>query len=73
MVELHKINGASVFVNPDLIRLIEKTPDTVLTFIDGEKLMVRDLPDEIVEKIVRYRQRYATPSGVLADTQGMKG
>jgi flagellar protein FlbD len=59
MIELHKLNGVSVFVNPDLIRTVEKTPDTILTFTDGEKLMVRDTPDEIVEKIVHLKRRYA--------------
>jgi flagellar protein FlbD len=69
MIELHKINGAPVFVNPDLIRLIEKTPDTVLTFTDGEKLMVRDKPDEIVEKVVRFRRRCAVGFECV-DTKG---
>jgi flagellar protein FlbD len=57
MIELNKINGATIFVNPDLIRVIEITPDTVLTFTDGEKIMVRDRPQEIIEKIVLYRRR----------------
>lgn len=59
MIELNKINGTAIFVNPDLIRVIETAPDTVLTFTDGEKLMVRDRPHEIVEKIVLFRRRCA--------------
>ena len=62
MIELSKLNGAPVMVNPDLIRLIETAPDTVLTFTDGEKLLVRDRPPEIVEKIVRYRQSCSRPN-----------
>ncbi len=57
MIELSKLNGAAVLVNPDLIRFIESTPDTVLTFTDGEKIMVREKPNDIVEKIVRFRRR----------------
>lgn len=56
MIELYKLNGQTVFVNPDLIRFMESTPDTVLTFIDGQKIVVRDAPTEINEKIVKYRQ-----------------
>lgn len=56
MIELSRLNGLEVVVNPDLIRFIEKTPDTILTFVDGEKLLVREQPEEIVEKIVRYRK-----------------
>ena len=56
MIELSKINGSPILVNPDLIRFIESAPDTVLTFTDGQKLMVRDLPKDIMERIVKYRQ-----------------
>ena len=31
MIEVTKINGVKVLVNPDLIELVEETPDTVLT------------------------------------------
>jgi flagellar protein FlbD len=57
MIELYKLNGTIVFVNPDLIRVIEATPDTVLSFLDGDKMMVRDRPQEIIEKIVSFRRR----------------
>lgn len=58
MIELNKLNGQHFLVNPDLIRYIESTPDTVLTFVDGEKLVVLDKPNEIVSKIVQFRQSY---------------
>jgi flagellar protein FlbD len=56
MITLSRINGLQVMVNPDLIRFIECIPDTVLTFIDGEKLIVREKPSDIVERIVVYRR-----------------
>jgi len=62
MIEVSKVNGKPVLVNPDLIRFIEATPDTVLTFTDGERLMVRDKPDEIVQKIIRFRRSCALPA-----------
>jgi flagellar protein FlbD len=61
MIEVSKLNGAPLLVNPDLILYIEATPDTVLTFTDGEKLMVREQPREIVEKIVDFRRSYQVP------------
>ena len=62
MIVLKKINGNDVMVNPDLIRFIETAPDTILTFTDGEKLMVRDLPQEILQKIISFRRSFASPS-----------
>ena len=35
MVEVTKINGVKVLVNPDLIELVEETPDTVISFTTG--------------------------------------
>jgi flagellar protein FlbD len=62
MIELSKINGKPVLVNPDLIRFIESTPDTVLTFTDGERMMVLDEPSKIVDKIIRFRRSCALPA-----------
>ena len=56
MIELTKLNGAPVLVNPDLIRTVEATPDTVLKFIDGDSLIVREKPREVSAKVVRYKQ-----------------
>jgi flagellar protein FlbD len=56
MIEVNKLNGAVFMVNPDLIRYIEATPDTVLTFTDGQKISVKNPPKEIVDRIVRYRR-----------------
>ena len=37
MIEVTKINGVKVLVNPDLIELVEETPDTVLTLPPEKK------------------------------------
>ena len=57
MIELHRINNASVYVNPDLIKYVEETPDTLLTFTDGKTLMVKEKPTEVCEKIKELKQR----------------
>ena len=61
MIELNKLNGLRFLVNPDLIRYIEATPDTVLTVVDGEKLVVLDKPDEIVAKVIQFRRSILLP------------
>jgi flagellar protein FlbD len=50
------LNGTTVFVNPDLIRSMEPSPDTLLAFVDGERLMVRESPEDVRAKIVEYRR-----------------
>jgi len=44
-------------VNADLIETLESTPDTVVTLTSGNKLIVRDSPDEIRAKIIEYRRQ----------------
>jgi len=56
MIQLKKINGAVIGLNPDLIEYIEETPDTVITLSNGDKVVVKDSMTEIIDKVVRYRR-----------------
>lgn len=44
-----------MFLNADLLESIESTPDTVITLVDGRRIVVADSPDEIAERIVEFR------------------
>ena len=57
MIRLTKINHVDVVINSDLIEHIETTPDTVLTLTSGQKIMVLESPDEIVDRVVAFRKR----------------
>jgi flagellar protein FlbD len=57
MILLTKINNAQVAVNCDKFQFIEETPDTVITFENGDKVVVKNRMTEIIEKIIEYRRR----------------
>ncbi len=57
MIEVTRLNGKPIMLNSDLIKMAEASPDTMLTLINGEKLIVREDLDEVVERIVSYRAR----------------
>ena len=57
MIELTRLNGRPMVDNSDLIKTAEASPDTMLTLINGEKLIVREEIAEVVEKILVYRAR----------------
>ena len=61
MIEVERVNGSKMLINPDLIKIIETTPDTVVTFTDGEKIMLRTPPTEIVRMIVNFRKLVRWP------------
>ena len=56
MIEVTKINGVKVLVNPDLIELVEETPDTVLTLTTGRKIIVKESRQEIKNLVILYRK-----------------
>jgi len=57
MIEVTRLNGNPMTVNSDLIKIVEASPDTMLTLIQGEKLIVRESRGEIVDKVLEYRAR----------------
>lgn len=57
MIELTRLNGNTIVLNSDLIKTAESSPDTMLTLITGEKLIVCEELDEIVQRVLAYRAR----------------
>lgn len=55
MIEVTRLNGIPMLLNSDLIKVAEASPDTMLTLIHGEKLIVRESCAEIVDKVMAYR------------------
>ena len=55
MIEVTKINGTKVLVNPDLIEVVEETPDTVVFFTTGRKIIIKESRQEIKNLVKSYR------------------
>ena len=56
MIEVTKINGTKVLINPDLMELVEETPDTVIAFTTGRKIIVKESRQEIKNLVKSYRK-----------------
>ncbi len=56
MIEVTKINGAKVLINPDLIELVEETPDTIIAFTTGRKIIVKESRQEVKNLVKLYRK-----------------
>jgi flagellar protein FlbD len=56
MVRLSRLNGQVIAVNPDLITWIEVTPDTTLSLLGGEKVMVRETLEDVIDKVIAFRR-----------------
>jgi flagellar protein FlbD len=55
MIELTRLNGSRLSINCDLIKHAESAPDTVLTLVTGEKLIVLEPRSEVLRRILDYR------------------
>lgn len=61
MIEVDKMNNQKIFINADLVVTIETTPDTVVTFSNGDKMLLKTKALDIIERIVAFRKRYSLP------------
>jgi len=57
MIELTRLNGNRMAVNSDLIQYAESAPDTLLTMVTGEKLIVTESLTEVAERMMTFRAR----------------
>jgi flagellar protein FlbD len=56
MIKLTRMDRREIVINSDLIESIESTPDTVISLTTGKKILVLETLDEVVEKVIKYRQ-----------------
>ena len=69
MIELTRLNGQKLFVNCDLLKYAEASPDTVLTLLTGDKIVVRESCEDVLTLGVGFRARVLTaawPDGAAA-------
>jgi flagellar protein FlbD len=57
MIQVARLNGNPLVVNSDLIRYVESSPDTTLTLINGEKIVVLESCEEVISRTITYRAR----------------
>ena len=56
MIQLTRLNNKPLVVNSDLIKFIEQSPDTLVTLITGEKIVVREKLPEVLARIIEFRR-----------------
>lgn len=61
MITLTKLNTQGFAINSDLIETIEETPDTVITMTNGNKYVVKETTQEVIERIIHFKKQIALP------------
>ncbi len=57
MITVTRLDKRVVVLNADLIKTVESTPDTIITLINGDTLVLRDSVDEIVRRAIDYQRQ----------------
>lgn len=56
MIQLTRLNNQPLMVNSDLIKFVEQSPDTLVTLVNGEKIVVRESASEILVRVIQFRR-----------------
>jgi flagellar protein FlbD len=60
MIQLTRLNHVPLIVNSDLIEHVEVTPDTVVALTTGQKFLVLESAEEVVERVIQFRRAILT-------------
>lgn len=72
MISVRRLNGAVMTLNAELIETVESAPDTVITLVTGNRIVVLDRPEEVVAKIVEYRRKVNSERPVVNPIRGFE-
>ncbi len=57
MITLTRLDKRVIVLNAELIKMLEATPDTIITLINGDTMVVRESVDEVVERAIDYARQ----------------
>ena len=57
MIPVTRLNNKRFVVNAEQIRFIETTPDTMITLVSGDKVMVKESLEDVVKLAIEYCRR----------------
>jgi flagellar protein FlbD len=73
MIYLTRLNRVPLIINSDLIEHIEVTPDTVIVLTSGEKYLVLETPNEVIDRVIKFRHAVSTGEKFLQTQDSATG
>ena len=56
VIKATRLNGEEFVINADLIKTLEATPDTIITLTTGDKYVIKDTVEEVIERSITYHR-----------------
>jgi flagellar protein FlbD len=64
MIKVTRLNDSTLMINVDMIQSLKAIPETVITFTNNDKIMVKEPLEEVSQRIVEYqRTLYSKSAG----------
>ncbi len=57
MIEVTRLDGKKYWINPHLIECMETNPDLMVEMMSGRKVILKDNPQDVIDKIIEYRKK----------------
>lgn len=57
MIRLTRFDGTQFVLNTEIIQYLEATPDTIITLNTGDKLIIRETVEEVIEAVIEFKKR----------------
>ncbi|HBU43384.1 MAG TPA: flagellar protein [Microbacterium sp.] len=57
MIMVTRLNGQEFVLNADIIKMIEQRPDTIITLVNGDHIVVKEASREVIERVIEYGRR----------------
>ena len=57
MICVTRLDGKPYWINPHLIESMEQKPDLTVTFLSGKKIVLKDSPEQLIQRIIEYRKK----------------
>ena len=71
MIEVTRLNETRMLINADMIATVESTPDTVISLLSGQKIIVKESRQEVRNLVILYKReifaKMGEPEGIDPD------
>lgn len=57
MIKITRLNDTEFVLNSSLIKFMEARPDTIITLVNEEKVVVRESVEQVIDRIIDYERR----------------
>jgi len=74
MIRLTRLDGEPFILNAELIRYVEMRPDTFVTLTTGDRIVVRETMEDVLERAIDYqRHKQLLPGSRVSEARGAEG